>query len=616
MFNPLRNFLKRWFNPGAQGSGISKLMHSVPEEVEFTHEIDHLLPISYDDNLLEQARVQWQFGDWDSLTKLEGGILQHHPDRAKLALLAAAGHIQQGNTQAARQFTRLAQDWGCSKRLVSQILIAGVHNSLGRAAAINRDAQRALRHFEFAIDSGASANETHLLTQARLNEQLIQLGLHAGSLQSFSGISRESISSITHSQQPLLITTLAKHVLVDAMTTNAVVLSRHSIFTHGNCQYMAFYIDEHTLRVAQRDLLVDDIRIHDIHGDYNLRDAYNGISLGIDRAGCLHVSYGHYATQLCYRRAFMPYSVDAWTDELPLIDVNEDWRGFPVFILPHDSHPLTLFYYDGIYTRLKIYDEASQTWTNHQGHINQKTMSGSPCRNHPLVGNDGTLNLILLCRTQAFDKEEWINNINICYARSADNGLTWTASLSCPYRPITQVDEKTVCSVSLNNELISPSSMALDSYNRPHIVFHSDDYNGIPQYQYLWFDGTIWRHRYISQRETAFVQSGETLQIPTINLPEIVIDRQDNVYVVYKDGLTGNKIVVTYLAPPDYFYNSAQTGIVWAAEHGSAELVADRIRWQNENVLTLLVQDYPQSADDLQDKLLDTPILLIDLRFC
>lgn len=138
--------------------------------------------VAYDENLLERARTQWQFGDWESLVKIERETLQHHPDRAKLALLAAAGHLQQGNSNIARQFTRLAQDWGCSKKLISQILIAGVHNSLGRAAAINGQGQRALQHFENAIAIGAPASELRLLTQARLGEQLGQLSLPGGTI--------------------------------------------------------------------------------------------------------------------------------------------------------------------------------------------------------------------------------------------------------------------------------------------------------------------------------------------------------------------------------------------------------------------------------------------------
>jgi hypothetical protein len=145
----------------------------------------HLVP--YDENLLERSRTQWQFGDWASLAALERDTLQHHPDRAKLALLAAAGHSATGNAMEARQYTRLALDWGCSKKLVSQILIAGVHNTLGRVAAVSGQEQRALQHFQASLQVGASHSDVRLLTQARVSQQLSQLGLSAPTPQ-LSGI--------------------------------------------------------------------------------------------------------------------------------------------------------------------------------------------------------------------------------------------------------------------------------------------------------------------------------------------------------------------------------------------------------------------------------------------
>ncbi|WP_300088124.1 hypothetical protein [uncultured Nitrosomonas sp.] len=133
----------------------------------------------HDEALLERARTQWQFGDWDSLAQLNRDALQHHPARAELALLAAAGRLQTGeNHSEARRFIRLAQNWGASKKLISRILIAGVYSSLGRAAAIGNQPQRALQHFENAVAVGIPGGDTRLLTQARSGEQFSQLGLH------------------------------------------------------------------------------------------------------------------------------------------------------------------------------------------------------------------------------------------------------------------------------------------------------------------------------------------------------------------------------------------------------------------------------------------------------
>jgi hypothetical protein len=195
MFNALRIFLRQWLgvappapdrhaqikddanektigkDSATDDPASSSVVHSEPVD-------GYAVP--YDENLLERARTQWQFGDWSSLCAIGRESLQHHPDRAKLALLVGAAHMQEKHTDIARQFIRLAQDWGCGKRLISQVLVSGVHNSLGRAAAICGQTLRAQHHFEDAIALGAPGNEVRLLAHARSNEQLTQLGLSSG----------------------------------------------------------------------------------------------------------------------------------------------------------------------------------------------------------------------------------------------------------------------------------------------------------------------------------------------------------------------------------------------------------------------------------------------------
>ncbi len=153
----------------------------LPSPVDQT-EATFAQPVPYDENLLERSRTQWQFGDWASLAGMDRETLQHHPDRAKLALLAAAGHAQQGDMGQARRFTRLAQDWGCGRTLISQVLIAGAHNSLGRSWAVSggwaQGAEgRALGHFQAAIRVGMPGADARLLTEARVTSQVRGLSL-------------------------------------------------------------------------------------------------------------------------------------------------------------------------------------------------------------------------------------------------------------------------------------------------------------------------------------------------------------------------------------------------------------------------------------------------------
>ena len=145
----------------------------------------------------DAARMQWQFGDWDSLEKLDQDALRSHPDRAKMALLAATAHQQAGNMIACARMVRLAQSWGCDKKLVAKLLIAGVHNTLGKAAAAAQQEPRALRHFQAAV-IGAGGDQ-RLLTQARSVREIARMGLLP---QAAERIKNELDELVAHQAQP------------------------------------------------------------------------------------------------------------------------------------------------------------------------------------------------------------------------------------------------------------------------------------------------------------------------------------------------------------------------------------------------------------------------------
>ena len=128
---------------------------------------------AYDPHLLDNARTQWQFGDWDSLIKLQRDNLEAHPERAKLALLAAAGHSQVGDMNTARDFVQLARDWGCDKQLISRVLVAGVYSTLGRATLVLGERQRALEHYKTsATVINQKANASLLANTQMMRETL------------------------------------------------------------------------------------------------------------------------------------------------------------------------------------------------------------------------------------------------------------------------------------------------------------------------------------------------------------------------------------------------------------------------------------------------------------
>ncbi len=105
---------------------------------------------AHDKALLDRARTQWQLGDRQSLIQIPWQAVENHPERAELALLVAAGHAQLGGMDPARRFASLARDWGCHRKLIARVLIAGVHDSLGRAATLLGRESWARKHYGHA----------------------------------------------------------------------------------------------------------------------------------------------------------------------------------------------------------------------------------------------------------------------------------------------------------------------------------------------------------------------------------------------------------------------------------------------------------------------------------
>ena len=172
MLNSIRNWLITILGGGPLPSaGVRE--SSVAEEVPFRESQAAMVS---DDALFERSRTQWHFGDWVSLASLQREAFQNHPQRAKLALLAAAGRLQIGTEVEAREYIALAKEWGCTKTLISQVLISGVHNSLGRASSVMGNHERALEHYGASVATATPGNDARLLTEARLAKQLTQLG--------------------------------------------------------------------------------------------------------------------------------------------------------------------------------------------------------------------------------------------------------------------------------------------------------------------------------------------------------------------------------------------------------------------------------------------------------
>lgn len=599
--------------------------------------------------LLDEVRLQWQFGDWDTLAGLPPGSIEVHPARAQIALLVASAEMQLGQVDRARTRLRDAIAWGCSREQVARVLVAGVHNRLARASALlGQDEARVERHFQMAVQG--VGGDLRLAGRARSSTELARLGAGA------EGVPRVS-NSAADRPSPLALGSAAvaasgrlgarasagdfsarKVAQIElglawaATSVNTVLFRHHAVLCDGPFQFSAVYVDPRTMRLIRRDLVDGGVEYATLMGEFKLGDAHNSISLGIDRSGYLHLCYDHHGGLLHYRRSELPHDITRWSDESPMTGAHEDRVTYPTFIHQHAAdgtrRPLLFLYRDGKYNRgharLKEYDEHSRTWTDREVPVasgaDQKPWTCNPYWNHPAADRCGGLHLSFVWRTNAIGAEGRINNINVSYAKSVDGGVTWATSRGMPYQlPITPVNAETALGVAPGDNLMNQCSMAADSRGRPHIVFYANDGDGVPQYQHLWFDGKRWQNAVLPTREARFnLEGGGTLPVP-ISRPEVLVDRDDNLFVIYRTDSCANRLVATCLKAPAYEPDMSRTVVLWDEDLGFSEPIVDRTRWERDGILTMLIQHNKQALGDapLSELKDDTrmPCRLVDFSF-
>lgn len=562
-------------------------------------------------SLYNKVQLQWQVGDWHKLSQYTKEDLHQQTTKAEMALMVAVAWLQKGDSKQAKKCIAWSQEWGANKSLLAKYLLSGLNNTLGLAnLTLNPNSGKATKYLQSSLELGCDDTDLDIALPARLNQQR-----HFVELNAYPQRSKPIVKKVSQID------------LGEAWagnTVNTVIFRHHGLLTVNNSQVTAFYVDSKTLRIVQRNLADNSTQNYDLLGEYNLKDAHNSISLAADREGHWHMSYDHHGTRLKYRRSLQAMDVTAWSDELSMTGKNEEKVTYPTFIMPINDNPLLILYRDGSWKQgtayLKYYDEALQEWIDYPQPIlsgaEQKPWTSNAYWNHPVIDLNGNLHLSFCWRTDYFGEEKLISNINIDYAKSYDGGYHWYTSKNQPYQlPITQVNSETVWPISPGSNLINQTSMALDSQGYPHIVFYANDEQSVPQYQHIWFNGIKWQQTYASNRKEAFTLSGGgTLQIP-ISRPDLVIDEQDNVYVIHSGQETQQKMAATFLPAPHYVFDTDNIQILYDETIGYAEPIIDHLRWQQEKVLSLLVQHNDQPNGDIGHNTINSPIFIVDIKF-
>lgn len=258
-----------------------------------------------DGDFVEQTRHQWKRGDWDGLASMDLFALEQHPDRAKLALLAAAGHLNLGRLDAARRIARTALSWGGSRQLLTHILTRAVHHSLERIATLNGNDQRALSHSQNALFSNnmgleltlpspiipkmaSTPDRTEILRQRKIIADLREL---VNSLRGSKAIDDEAHSLITKILKAKL--TYLSERKMESITKTCRAIEEQKLpgnFIEVGCALGGSAILIASLKNPVRPLSVYDVfgmipppseeDTPDVHARY--KDIVGGTSTGID----------------------------------------------------------------------------------------------------------------------------------------------------------------------------------------------------------------------------------------------------------------------------------------------------------------------------------------------
>jgi hypothetical protein len=80
--------------------------------------------------------------------------------------------------------------------------------------------------------------------------------------------------------------------------------------------------------------------------------------------------------------------------------------------------------------------------------------------------------------------------------------------------------------------------------------------------------------------------------------PDVLIDGEDTVWLVFRAHSTGNRMVALPLRGPKYRAEPRLLRSLWEHDLGYCEPVIDRTRWSREGVLSMLLQRSDQGDQE------------------
>lgn len=413
-----------------------------------------------------------------------------------------------------------------------------------------------------------------------------------------------ALSGLSQHARAADVTTMTLGPAWAANSINTVVFRNDPITTAGDQQFAAYYDATAHVVIAQRTIGHAEWKTTVTNFTGDVKDAHNAISLIADGAGYLHLSWDHHNHPLRYVRSRSP-GVAEFGAKQAMIGRTEKSVTYPQFYrLPGGD--LLFFFRDGASGNgnlvLNRYDAKTQTWSR----LSDNLIGGEGQRNAYWqcdVDRAGTLHLSWVWR----ETGDVATNHDLCYARSTDEGRTWTKSSGEAYAlPITAATAEAAAAIPRRSELMNQTSMCADDAGRPIIAtYFRPPGSAAPQYVIVYHDGTAWRQSQVSQRTTPFSLSGGGSKRVPISRPQVVAVSRGGktiVGVIYRDlAERGGRISLAECADLSPAKPTWTTRNLTDASVRQWEPSFDRVRWARDGVLDLFVQSVGQGDTETLD---------------
>lgn len=379
-------------------------------------------------------------------------------------------------------------------------------------------------------------------------------------------------------------------------SVNTVSFRKHSLFTAGDTQFIAFYDPERYMVLGKR-LVSDTVwQLHRTQYQGNTADAHNSISIIVDKDGYLHAAWDHHNNALHYARGVAPYSLNLG-EKMPMTGIAENRISYPEFYAMPDGK-LLFFYRDGGSGNgnlvINQYNPEDKKWVQ----LHNNLISGERKRNaywQACSDDKGTLHLSWVWR----ESPDVASNHDLCYARSKDGGRTWEKPNGETYTlPITAATAEYALRIPQRHELINQTSMTTDDEGRPFIAsYWRDSSTQVPTYHVVYWDGK-WKVTNVGLRQTPFSLSGAGSKRIPIARPQLLVSgrgEKASAWLIFRDEERGSKVSVASL-------EEIRKG-KWKARDltnfsvGSWEPTLDVVQWKKNKALHLFVQ-YVEQVDE------------------